>query len=35
MDIHKMGGGIHFTVQHVKDATEDELYDALLKVCKM
>lgn len=31
MDIHKMGGGIHFTVQHVKDATEDELYDALLK----
>ena len=26
MDIHKTGGGIGFTVQHVRRATEEELY---------
>ena len=26
MDVHKAGGGINFTVQHVRKATEDELY---------
>ncbi|XP_065067101.1 probable imidazolonepropionase [Rhopilema esculentum] len=34
MDIHKAGGGIHFTVQHVRDATEDELYVSLLERLK-
>lgn len=27
MDIHKTGGGIGFTVQHVRRATEEELYE--------
>jgi len=31
MDIHKMGGGIHFTVNHVREASEQELYDTLIK----
>ena len=28
MDIHKAGGGIGFTVEHVRRATEEELYEA-------
>ncbi len=31
MDVHKAGGGINFTVQHVRKATEDELYQSLLQ----
>ena len=27
-----MGGGIHFTVNHVREASEDELYDSFIKV---
>lgn len=30
MDIHKAGGGIHFTVRHTKNATEDQLYKSLI-----
>ena len=26
MDVHKAGGGIHFTVDHVHRASEDELF---------
>ena len=29
MDIHAMGGGIHYTVDQVRQATPTELYDAL------
>lgn len=29
MDVHKAGGGINFTVQHVHKATEEELYLSL------
>lgn len=29
MDIHAMGGGIHYTVECVQKATPTELYDAL------
>jgi imidazolonepropionase len=29
MDIYKAGGGIHFTVNHTRQATEDELYSLL------
>ena len=29
MDIHRSGGGIHFTVQCVRDATHDDLYRSL------
>ncbi|XP_001636017.2 probable imidazolonepropionase isoform X1 [Nematostella vectensis] len=29
MDVHKAGGGINFTVEHVHKATEDELYEPL------
>lgn len=29
MDIYEMGGGIHFSVQHTRRATEDELYQLL------
>lgn len=28
MDVHKTGGGIGFTVQHVRRATEEELYES-------
>jgi len=31
MDIHKMGGGIHFTVNHVREASEEELYQSFMK----
>eukprot|EP00794_Sanderia_malayensis_P006326 gene6326-7051_t len=31
MDVHKAGGGINFTVEHVRNATEDKLYASLLK----
>lgn len=30
MDIHKMGGGIGFTVGHVKKSTVEELRDFLI-----
>lgn len=30
MDIHKMGGGIGFTVQHTRNATEETLLNLLL-----
>lgn len=30
MDIHKMGGGIGFTVEHVKKSTVEELRDFLV-----
>lgn len=26
MEIHQAGGGIHFTVEHTRKATEDELF---------
>ena len=26
MEVHKAGGGIHFTVDHVRNATVEELY---------
>ena len=29
MDVHKAGGGINFTVQHTREATEEHLYDLL------
>ena len=29
MDVHKAGGGIHFTVDRVRAASEDELYTDL------
>ena len=29
MDVHKAGGGIHFTVGHVRDSSEEELYAQL------
>jgi len=29
MDIYQAGGGIHFTVQHTRAATENELYELL------
>ena len=36
MSIHKAGGGIHYTVEHTRRASEDELYsllrDRLLRV---
>lgn len=36
MDIHKIGGGIGFTVEHVKKSTVEELSDFLLdKLNKM
>ncbi len=34
MDVHKAGGGINFTVEHVRKATEDELYESLLERLK-
>lgn len=32
MDIHKIGGGIYFTVKKVNEATEEELITILLSV---
>ena len=32
MDVHKAGGGIHFTVDHVHKASEDELYRNLKEI---
>ena len=29
MQIHEAGGGIHFTVTHTKNATEEQLYKSL------
>ena len=29
MDVHKAGGGIQFTVEHVRKASEEELLDSL------
>ncbi|OWF34675.1 probable imidazolonepropionase [Mizuhopecten yessoensis] len=29
MEVHKAGGGIHFTVEHTRKASEEELYDGL------
>lgn len=29
MDIYEAGGGIHFTVNHTRNASEDELYGLL------
>jgi len=34
MDVHKAGGGIHFTVDHVQKATEEELCSSLLERLK-
>ena len=31
MDIHKAGGGIHFTVNHVHEASEEDLYQSLVQ----
>lgn len=31
MDIHKAGGGINYSVEETKKATEDVLYDSLVK----
>jgi imidazolonepropionase len=31
MDIHKAGGGINFSVEETKKATEDKLYESLVK----
>ena len=30
MDVHKAGGGINFTVEHVRRASDEELYSSLL-----
>ncbi len=30
MQIHEAGGGIHFTVRHTAQSTEDELYASLV-----
>ena len=30
MEIHAAGGGIHYTVEQTKQATEDQLYSALM-----
>ena len=32
MDVHNAGGGIHFTVEHVHKASEDELYGNLKEI---
>ena len=32
MEIHKAGGGIHFTVNNVHKSSEDELYQSFVKV---
>ena len=29
MDVHKAGGGIHFTVEHTRNASEEELFQSL------
>jgi imidazolonepropionase len=29
MEIHQAGGGIHFTVTHTKNASEEQLYESL------
>ena len=34
MEVHKAGGGIHFTVEHVRKATEEELFNSLLERLK-
>lgn len=34
MDVHKAGGGIHFTVEHVHRATEDELFANLKEILR-
>ena len=34
MDVHKAGGGIHFTVEHVRKSTEEELFTSLLERLK-
>ena len=34
MDIHKAGGGIHFTVRHSREASEEKLYESLLERLK-
>lgn len=31
MDVHKAGGGIHFTVEHTRKASEEELFESLKK----
>lgn len=31
MEVHKAGGGIHFTVEHTRKASEEELYESLKK----
>ena len=31
MDIHRAGGGIYFTVDHTRAATEEELYTSLME----
>ena len=31
MDIHKSGGGIHFTVEHTKNSSEEKLYESFVK----
>jgi imidazolonepropionase len=31
MQIHQAGGGINFTVEHTRNASEDQLYDSLVK----
>lgn len=35
MDIHKSGGGIHYTVDCVRKASEDELYEAFKREAQM
>ena len=30
MMIHEAGGGIHFSVEHTRKATEQQLYDSLI-----
>ena len=31
MEIHEKGGGIHFTVEHTRRASSEQLYDGLAK----
>ena len=29
MEVHKAGGGIHYTVEHTRNASENELFHSL------
>ena len=36
MEVHEAGGGINYTVEHTKKASEEELYTLLVdRLCRM